>query len=109
VAVIQRGDIRWFRFDHPDKRRPVLVLGRDDLLSAWSLIPVIPLSTQIRGLAWEVELTPDDGVPTACVLKPEWIKAVDRVRLGPRIATLPESRWSDIRVATLHVLGFDGH
>jgi mRNA-degrading endonuclease toxin of MazEF toxin-antitoxin module len=56
MAVIQRGDIRWFRFEHPDKRRPVLVLGRDELLPVWSLIPVIPLSTQIRGLAWEVEL-----------------------------------------------------
>ena len=50
MAVIQRGDIRWFRFEHPDKRRPVLVLGRDDLLPSWSLVPVIPLSTQIRGL-----------------------------------------------------------
>jgi len=25
--VIERGDIRWFRFERPDKRRPVLVLG----------------------------------------------------------------------------------
>ncbi len=38
MAVIQRGDIRWFRFEHPDKRRPVLVLGRNDLLPAWSLV-----------------------------------------------------------------------
>jgi mRNA-degrading endonuclease toxin of MazEF toxin-antitoxin module len=106
--VIQRGDIRWFRFDHPDKRRPVLVLGRDELLSAWSLVPVIPLSTQIRGLAWEVELTPEDGVPSACVLKPEWIKAVDRTKLGPLITSLPEPRRTDIRAAVLHVLGFNG-
>lgn len=27
--MIQRGDIRWFRFASPDKRRPVLVLGRN--------------------------------------------------------------------------------
>jgi mRNA-degrading endonuclease toxin of MazEF toxin-antitoxin module len=48
--VIARGDIRWFRFDHPDKRRPVLVVGKQELLAAWSLVPVIPLSTQVRGL-----------------------------------------------------------
>jgi hypothetical protein len=47
VAVIRPGEIRWFRFAHPDKRRPVLVVGREDLLPAWSLVPVIPLSTQI--------------------------------------------------------------
>jgi CRISPR system Cascade subunit CasE len=48
--VIQRGDIRWFRFTAPDKRRPVLVLGRPDLLPSLAQVPVIPLSTQARGL-----------------------------------------------------------
>jgi magnesium-transporting ATPase (P-type) len=28
--VIRRGEIRWFRFTAPDKKRPVLVLGRED-------------------------------------------------------------------------------
>jgi mRNA-degrading endonuclease toxin of MazEF toxin-antitoxin module len=105
--VIQRGDIRWFRFEHPDKRRPVLVLGRQALLPAWSLIPVIPLSTGVRGLPWEVHLRPEDGVPSACVLKPEWIRAVERSRLGPRIAGFPEARWAEVRRATLEVLGLD--
>lgn len=27
--MIQRGDIRWFRFKAPEKRRPVVVLGHD--------------------------------------------------------------------------------
>ena len=50
--MIQRGDIRWFRFAVPDKRRPVLVLGRPEVLPSLSQVPVIPLSTQIRGLRW---------------------------------------------------------
>jgi mRNA interferase MazF len=106
VAVISRGDIRWFRFEHPDKRRPVLVLGRDEFLPSWSLVPVVPLSTQVRGLAWEVHLSPDDGLPSACVLKPEWIRAVERTGLGPRITTLPDQRWDEVQRAVLHVLGF---
>jgi len=69
--MIQRGDIRWFRFTAPDKRRPVLVLGRPDVLPSLSQVPVIPLSTQIRGLGWEVTLGPVDGLPSSCVLKPE--------------------------------------
>jgi len=56
VAVIERGDIRWFRFERPDKRPRVLIVGRADLLPSWSLIPVIPLSTQIRGLACELRV-----------------------------------------------------
>ena len=49
--MIERGDIRWFRFSAPDKRRPVLVLGRPDVLPSLSQVPVIPLSSQIRVLA----------------------------------------------------------
>jgi hypothetical protein len=40
--MIQRGDIRWFRFSSPDKRRPVVVLGRPDILPSLSQVPVIP-------------------------------------------------------------------
>ncbi len=78
--MIQRGDIRWFRFSAPDKRRPVLVLGKSDVLPSLSQIPVIPLSTQVRGLAWEVALGPADGLLSPCVLKPEWVRIVDRGR-----------------------------
>jgi mRNA interferase MazF len=104
--LISRGDIRWFRFEAPDKRRPVLILGREDILPTLTQVPIIPLSTQIRGLAWEVRLSSDDGLPSDCVLKPEWIKAVERSSLGPWIATFPSSRWPEVTAALLDVLGF---
>jgi mRNA interferase MazF len=104
--MIQRGDIRWFRFQAPDERRPVLVLGRDSLLPSLSQVPVIPLSTQIRGVPWEVKLSPDDGLPDHCVLKPEWIRCVDRAVLGPWIASFPGERWDQVRTSLLEVLGF---
>jgi len=103
--MIRRGDVRWFRFEAPDKRRPVLVLGRDEVLPALAQVPVIPLSTQARGLRWEVALTEAEGLPTACVLKPEWIRVVDRTQLGPWITSLREERWPDVRAALLDVLG----
>ena len=39
---LKRGDVRWYRFSSSDKRRPVLVLGRDSLLHSGSEVPVIP-------------------------------------------------------------------
>lgn len=103
--MITRGDIRWFRFEAPDKRRPVLVLGGQDILPSLTQIPVIPLSTQIRDLPWEVRLSSDDGLPGDCVLKPEWIKTVERSSLGPWIAAFPENRWQEVTAALLEVLG----
>lgn len=104
--MIGRGDIRWFRFGAPDKRRPVLVVGSASVLASLSEIPVIPLSTQIRSLPWEVLLDVQDGLPGPCTLKPEWIKAVDRTLIGPWIATLHDDRWNEVKEALLLVLGF---
>jgi mRNA-degrading endonuclease toxin of MazEF toxin-antitoxin module len=75
-------------------------------LPSLAQIPVVPISTQSRGLTWEVSLGPEDGLPTACVLKPEWIRIVERVQVGPRLAQLRDERWQDVRRALLDVLGF---
>jgi len=88
---LRRGDVRWYRFPSPDKRRPVLVLGRDSLLRSVSDLPVIPFSTQIRGLPWEVVLRPDEGLGVAATLKPEWIRSVATQDLGPWICSFPAS------------------
>lgn len=79
------------------------MLGRDAALSALSQVQVVPLSSQIRGLPREVGLTPADGLPEHCVLKPEWIRSVAVALLGPLIASFPERRW---RAALRDALGF---
>jgi mRNA interferase MazF len=107
TSLIQPGDIRWFRFASPDKRRPVIVLGRPEIISSLSQIPVVPLSTHVRGVPWEVVLDKQDGLKSRCAAKPEWVKTVDRATLGPWIATLPATRWDDLRTALLYVLGLD--
>ncbi len=105
--TIEPGDIRWFRFSRPDKRRPVLVLGRPELLRAWSLVPVIPLSTQARGLPWEVRLGAADGLASDCVLKVEWVYSVERHRLVALLTTIPDQRWTEVRAAVLYAFGLD--
>lgn len=106
--MIARGDIRWFRFSAPDKRRPVLVLGNPALLPSLSQVPVIPISSQVRELAWEVVLEEADGLPSRCVLKPEWMRSVERDLIGPRLCGFPETRWPEVRDALLYVLGLGG-
>ena len=105
MGVIEPGDIRWFQFKFPDKWRPVLVLGRAEVLASLSRVPIIPLSGQIRGLEWEVVLRPEEGVPEVCTLKPEWIATVERRDIGPRLARFPETRWPEVTAALLAVLG----
>jgi mRNA interferase MazF len=103
--MIARGDIRWFRFDRPDKRRPVVVLGRPEMMAALSQIVVVPFTTNIRGLPWEVVLDERDGLAVRCTLRVEWIRAVARSELGARITAFPDARWPELRRAVVAGLG----
>jgi mRNA interferase MazF len=65
---LRRGEIRWYTFRSPDKRRPVLVLTRSEIVGRLNEIIVVPATRTIRGLSTEVILTPDDGMPVTCAL-----------------------------------------
>jgi len=39
---VKRGEIRWYTFALPDKRRPVLILTRDDVIDHINEIIVVP-------------------------------------------------------------------
>jgi mRNA interferase MazF len=39
---MRRGEIRWHTFAAPDKRRPVLILTRDDVIDRLNEIIVAP-------------------------------------------------------------------
>jgi mRNA interferase MazF len=101
-----RGDIRWFRFADPDKRRPVLVLTRDSVLDFLSEVTVAPLTRTIRGIASEVLLTPADGVPRDCAVNCDHIETVPRNKLGSLIASLGADRLDEVREAVIFALGF---
>jgi mRNA interferase MazF len=104
---LRRGDVHWYRFSSPDKRRPVLILGKESVLRSSSEVPVIPFSTQVRGLPWEVRLAPEEGLHVPSVLKPEWIRSVPVREIGPWICGFPAHRWNEVRAALLDVLGLD--
>jgi mRNA interferase MazF len=65
---VKRGKIRWYTFQLPDKRRPVLILTRNEVVDRLNEIIVVPATRTIRGLTSEVVLTADDGMPAACAL-----------------------------------------
>ena len=103
---MRRGDIRWYTFRPPDKRRPVLVLTRDEVLAHLNELIVVPATRTIRGLSTEVVLTDDDGMPVACALNFDHIALAQRDRIGPVLAVLDDSRWPDVRAALLNACGF---
>ena len=103
---MRRGEIRWHTFAAPDKRRPVLLLTRDEVVDHLNEIIVVPATRTIRGIATEVQLSPEDGMPTVCALNLDHIGIVHRSRLGALVATLSEPRWPEVEQALLVACGF---
>jgi mRNA interferase MazF len=103
---MRRGEIRWYTFRVPDKRRPVLLLTRDDVIDVLDEIIVVPVTRTVRGLATEVVLSTSDGLPTDCALNFDHIALAQRSRIGPVIAVFPVERWEEAHAALLVACGF---
>jgi mRNA interferase MazF len=104
---LNRGEIRWYTFRPPDKRRPVLILTRSDMIDQLNEIIVAPATRTIRGLATEVVLSQEDGMPVLCALNFDHVSLAQRDRIGAGLCALPESRWPEVRRALLVACGFE--
>ena len=101
-----RGEIRWYTFRLPDKQRPVLILARAEVVERLDEVIAVPVTRTIRGLTTEVILSQEDGMPLLCALNFDHVALARRERLGARICTLPDARWTEVQRALLVACGF---
>lgn len=107
---MRQGELRWYTFPAPDKRRPVLILTRSSAISFLTGITIAPVTTQIRDIPTEVLLTPEeDGVPSLCVVNLDNLQTVQKRRIGPLISTLSFRRMQDVQRAIQFALGMDDY
>jgi mRNA interferase MazF len=104
--TVRRGEVRWYRFAKPDKRRPVVLLTRDSILEYLGEVTVAPVTSTIRDIPTEVVLTQGDGMPHDCAVNLDHVQTVAKARVGPLITTLGPGRMSEVRAALLFALGF---
>jgi mRNA interferase MazF len=103
---MRRGEIRWYTFARPDKRRPVLVLTRDSALEFLGEVTVAPITTTIRDIPSEVALSTADGMPRPCAVNLDHVQTVSRAKVGALVTTLSSLRMVEVRTALLFALGF---
>jgi len=103
---VRRGEVRWYRFTAPDKRRPVVVLSRDSVLEYLGEVTVAPVTSAIREIPSEVLLTSKDGLPRDCAVNLDHVQTVSKSKLGALITTLGTERMREIRAALMFALGF---
>ena len=103
---MRRGEVRWYKFSRPDKRRPVVILTRGSALEFLSEVTIAPVTSTIRNIPSEVVLTPSDGMARACTVNLDHIQTVSRAKIGGLITTLEKEKMVEIRSSLLFALGF---
>ena len=104
---MNRGDVCWYTFKAPDKKRPVLILTRDSAIAALHSVTVAPITSTIRSIPTEVVLTQDDGLPNTCAANFDNLQTVPKSNIGGRIARLTALKMKEAGAAVSFALGFD--
>ena len=86
---MRRGEIRWYKFAKPDKKRPVLILTRDSVLDYLGEVTVAPVTSTVRDIPSEVALSEADGVRRDCAVNCDHVQTVSKGKIGALITTLP--------------------
>ncbi len=101
---MKRGDIRWYRFKVPDKKRPVVILTRSSILEYLGEVTVAPITSTIRDIPSEVFLSESDGMPSDCVINFDHIQTVSKNKIGSLLTILSLERLKEVREAILFSL-----
>jgi len=103
-----RGEIRWYRFASPDKKRPVLILTRNSVLDYLDEVTIAPITTTVRDIPSEVLLTEDDGMFRTSAVNLDHVQTISKGKIGALITRLTAERMDEVRSALLFALGFRG-
>ena len=101
---MKRGEIRWYKFKAPDKKRPVLILTRDSVLGYLGEVTVAPVTSTVRHIPSEIFLSKQDGMPKNCAVNFDHIQTVSKDKIGSLLTTLPTDKLEQVRDAILFAL-----
>jgi mRNA interferase MazF len=102
-----RGDVCWYTFKAPDKKRPVLILTRDSAITVLNSVTVAPITSTIRSIPTEVVLTEEDGLPSTCAANFDTLQTVPKSNIGDRISHLTARKMKEAALAVSFALGLD--
>ena len=96
---MRRGEVRWYTFKRPDKRRPVLILTRDSILEYLGEVTVAPVTSTVRDIPSEVLLSRDDGMSGDCAVNCDHIQTVAKAKVGSVIVLVSSSKMAQVSKA----------
>jgi len=79
-----------------DKRRPVVIVTRDEAIPVLRRLVVAPVTRTVRQIPTEVALGENEGLPGPCAASFDNLQPVNRDLLTERVGALAETRRSEV-------------
>lgn len=102
---MRRGEVWWAKLD---KRRPVVLVSRQEAYAVRALVVVAAVSTTVRGYAVEVKVGRAEGLPRSCVVNCDWLVTLPKIDLLSRAGTLTGAKLQALDSALAFALGLEG-
>ena len=93
---MKHGEIRWYKFLKPDKKRPVLILTRNSVLEYLGEVTVAPITSIVRNIPSEVFLSKVDGMPRDCAVNCDHLQTVSKGKIGSLVTSLTPAKMADV-------------
>jgi mRNA interferase MazF len=102
---MRRGEVWWAELPPPAGRRPVVLLSRNEAYAVRELVTIAPLTTRVRRIPTEVELSRGDGVDRRCVVNLDTLTTIPKRSLATRLTTLAPGKLAAVDRALRFALG----
>ena len=96
---LSRGQVWMYTFRSPDKRRPVLVLTRPEVIGLLRTVTVAPITSTIHGAPSEVVIGVDEGLKRDSAINLDHVQTVDKARLHRYVGSLSAAQMTDVCAA----------
>ena len=102
---MNQGDVYWYTFRAPGKRRPIVILTPDRAIRHLNAVTAASITAHVRHAPSEVSLGPEDGMSGVCVVSLYQLHTVFKRQVEARITTLRPRRLEEVRAALMFALG----
>jgi mRNA interferase MazF len=96
AGTVGRGEIWLYAFKPPNKRRPVLVLTRQEVIPLLGTVMVAPVTSTIRGAPSEVVIGTDEGLKHPSAVNLDHVQTVDQRCLKRFVGSLGPSKMREV-------------
>ena len=99
ARVVARGEVWTYRFKPPDKRRPVVILSREEAIEVLSTVLVAPVTSTVRDLPSQVVIGAPEGLDHDSAISLDHVQCIDRAKLVRRLGRLSPERMREVCAA----------